>query len=166
MTTLTAENNRESAVVACTHCGQPVPPALQQPDTDEQFCCSGCRTVYGLLQDQGLQQYYDLREQFATDGHNVRPDVGADRYAVFGSDDFRERHIEECADYSEMVVFAEGVHCAACVWLIERLPQVCLVLHARVQIEQQTVHIRWVSEQGDPAQIARAMASLGYPVHP
>jgi P-type Cu2+ transporter len=28
---------------------------------DDAFCCTGCQYVFNLLQDQGLDQFYDLK---------------------------------------------------------------------------------------------------------
>ncbi|MEM7622827.1 MAG: heavy metal translocating P-type ATPase metal-binding domain-containing protein, partial [Planctomycetota bacterium] len=52
----------EGAACLCTHCSQPVPAGLVEVDAKEQFCCGGCRTVYGILRGSGLGTYYRVRE--------------------------------------------------------------------------------------------------------
>ena len=50
----------------CTHCGLAVPPALLTSDGAASFCCSGCETAYGIVQQSGLGQYYAFRERRET----------------------------------------------------------------------------------------------------
>jgi Cu2+-exporting ATPase len=157
----------ESQPFPCDHCGLPVPAASVDRGAAHQFCCAGCRTVFGLLQDQGLDGFYRLRSQVGAAGSGVRPDPGADRYAVFDSDWFRHGHVREHQGVAETVFLAEGIHCAACVWLLEQLPRVHPgVVSTRVGIGDGTLTVRWRSTDTTPAVIARAVAGLGYPLHP
>jgi hypothetical protein len=48
------------ARATCAHCGLPVPQTLVQPGAEQQFCCAGCRQVYTLVREWGLDKYYDL----------------------------------------------------------------------------------------------------------
>src|SRR5262245_27638849 len=50
-----------SAPVACAHCALPVPPGPIDATADRQFCCQGCRAVWDLIHDRGLERYYALR---------------------------------------------------------------------------------------------------------
>jgi len=43
--------------VNCYHCGEACQEAVIQFD-DHDFCCHGCQTVYTLLKDRGLGNYY------------------------------------------------------------------------------------------------------------
>ena len=47
---------------ACAHCGQPVPDALVDAQSDLQFCCSGCRIVCNMLREHALDGYYRQRD--------------------------------------------------------------------------------------------------------
>ena len=55
--------HRPSAAVTCAHCGLAVPASLVREGDAEQFCCNGCRQVYTLVREWGLDQYYRLVEQ-------------------------------------------------------------------------------------------------------
>ena len=50
----------------CAHCDLPVPAGLIEPDAETQFCCAGCRAVYGTLHACGLDAYYRLRDVAAS----------------------------------------------------------------------------------------------------
>ena len=47
------------AIGGCSHCGEPCPD-LTYVNGDQRFCCIGCQTVYGLLHENGLGDYYTL----------------------------------------------------------------------------------------------------------
>ncbi|MEL6851889.1 MAG: heavy metal translocating P-type ATPase metal-binding domain-containing protein, partial [Bacteroidota bacterium] len=47
------------AASTCYHCGTSCPEDHPVQD-NKSFCCEGCLTVYQLLSDHELCQYYDL----------------------------------------------------------------------------------------------------------
>lgn len=70
-------------------------------------------------------------------------------------------------DLRELTLAVEGIHCAACVWLIERLGRVCPgVEQSSVSFPRRTVTVRWRSGQVRLSQIARALQTLGYSPSP
>ena len=57
----TAKGAGESGTY-CAHCGDPCP--AEYPAFDEKaFCCEGCKTVYDILQNNGLCKYYEIDEK-------------------------------------------------------------------------------------------------------
>ncbi|MHB8897755.1 MAG: heavy metal translocating P-type ATPase [Thermoguttaceae bacterium] len=151
----------------CTHCGLPVPRGLVEPSSQEQFCCSGCRTVYQVIHGCGLDRFYRLRQ----DGdHEKIPARTTDhRYAEFDDPAFVERYHQPLDDSGSRAVelYLEGIHCTACVWLVEKLPQVVPgVVEARLDLRRSLVRVRWNDAQVKLSQVARALDSLGYPPHP
>jgi Cu2+-exporting ATPase len=128
---------------ACDHCLLPVPPhgALRAviAGAERVFCCAGCRGVFELVHAEGLGSYYQAR-RWDGPGQPVStlpvPDLAAIREGV--------RH-GEGAD--EVDVYVDGIHCASCVWLNERMlhrtPGVAL---ARVNYATHRARIRF-----DPA---------------
>ena len=77
----TRQPGGEHGAVQCTHCGLPVPAGLVEAGAAEQFCCNGCRTVYAVLRDEGLDTYYDLRESAGEQGQKART---TDKTTVLG----------------------------------------------------------------------------------
>lgn len=150
----------------CDHCGLPVPPALADPAAERQFCCHGCRTVYAVLHEHGLDRYYDLVER---SGDTVRParDVGRD-YDAWDDAAFAELYVRPGeADTLTTELYLEGVHCAACVWLIERAPAALPgLVEARLDLGRSLAVVRWDPAVVRLSRIARLIDSLGYPAHP
>jgi Cu+-exporting ATPase len=52
-----SESARNKIVGTCYHCGQACDDT-QFLVEDKQFCCYGCKTVYEILQDNNLCEYY------------------------------------------------------------------------------------------------------------
>lgn len=150
----------------CTHCGLPVPPGLVDPSSDVQFCCQGCRSVYEVLHGAGLERYYRLRESLDASPMAART---TDRpYTEYDDGVFRDLYCEQSGDGMQATeLYLEGVHCAACVWLVEKLPAVAPgVLEARLDMQRSLVRVRWDDARIRLSQVARMLDSLGYPPHP
>src|SRR3954471_21638032 len=133
----------EAVKMSCAHCGLNVPAGLIESDAEHQFCCGGCRAVYETLHACGLESYYRLREAAEVTPRPAKPtDSGFD---AFDSATFAELYVERreggtaCCDLA-----LEGVRCAACMWLLERLPRVLDgVLEARLSLREAMVRVTW-----------------------
>jgi Cu2+-exporting ATPase len=154
------------AKVACAHCGQPVPPGLLAADAPRQFCCEGCRAVYEVIHSCGLESYYRLRE---ASGETSEPaKTTAKRYSEFDDPTFTSLYVQNLpGGLCAVDLYLEGVHCSACVWLIEKLPGVCPgVSEARLSLSQSLVRIVWDPRKVTLSKAARTLDTLGYPPHP
>lgn len=152
--------------VACTHCGLPVPAGLVASDAPEQFCCEGCRAVYAVIHGCGLERYYRLRDASAKQRAAARTTGRA--YGEFDDAVFQRLHVQGLPDgLCATELFLEGVHCGACVWLVEKLPTVCAAaVAARLDLRRAVVRVVWDPRRGPLSQVARVLDSLGYPPHP
>lgn len=64
-------------------------------------------------------------------------------------------------------LFVDNVHCAACLWLLEKLPRVVPgVVEARVDLRRRAVTLVWDPARVQLSRAAAALDSLGYPPHP
>lgn len=146
-------------MTACAHCHSACRKGSTQQDT---FCCSGCATAHALIESFGLGDYYSLAE--------VRSplDRAALSYREFDETAFVDRFVQTRPDSTlEVVVGVEGLHCAACVWLIERLPRIVDgVTSVRVDWADSSARVRWDPARARLSQAAAALESLGYRPHP
>ena len=149
----------------CAHCGLPVPGTRFDPLRSEQFCCDGCCSVFAILRAAGLTDYYAER-----DPNDVRtaPQRSQRKFKELDEAAFRESHCQTGAGgVMRSEFFVEGVHCSACVWLLERLPRVApAVLEARYDLTRSILQIVWDPSSAPLSEIARALDSLGYTPHP
>lgn len=152
-----------ASAFACAHCSLPVPEALREPEGERSFCCAGCRTAYAILHEHGLDRYYDLGTR-----REVPVALSTRSYDEFDHEAFRARHITATPDgLSRIELLLEGVHCASCVWLVERVPLLLTgVARAELDVGRSLATIEWDASAVPLSSIARTLASLGYPPHP
>lgn len=91
----------------CKHCGNEVVPG-------SDFCCIGCEGAFALIGDRSLGRYYDLG---GGTGHPIGALPTKDRPWL---EPICER-LRDGAALSRIDLDVQGVHCSACVWLIEEL---------------------------------------------
>jgi len=153
--------------VACAHCALPVPVGLLDAARHEQFCCSACRTVYEVIHGCGLEQYYAMRETLETDRAEPARSTGSG-FEEFDDPAFAGAFVrDEAGGARSAELFLEGVHCAACVWLVERLPTLLPgVLEARLDLGRALVRVVWDPDAVQLSAVARTLDRLGYVAHP
>ncbi|HSO40858.1 MAG TPA: heavy metal translocating P-type ATPase metal-binding domain-containing protein [Labilithrix sp.] len=95
--------------VECLHCRLPLARGERSA-----FCCRGCEAVYELLTERGLSRYYDLG---GGDGHPVAPASSEQKWLEPIVASLAARP----AGLSRIVLDVQGLHCSACVWLLDEL---------------------------------------------
>ncbi|MEA3246348.1 MAG: heavy metal translocating P-type ATPase [Gemmatimonadota bacterium] len=148
--------------VACTHCGLDAPPALRRDD-GPQFCCSGCETAYAVINGTGLEAYYRFGERRAT-----RVQATGRSFEEFDHAAFATLYVRRRADgLSETELYLENVHCASCVWLVERASLTIPGVHAaELDVGRSRVRLAWDARATRLSNVARFLDSLGYVPHP
>ncbi len=143
---------------SCLHCGEPVTPmSPAAPD----FCCAGCAGAYELLGEMGLSSYYN-RRAIDPKVRALRPDE--DEIASF---DFTELASTDADGHHHLHLMVDGIHCAACVWLIETLLQRNpAVLQARVNMTTRRLRLSWQGNLADIENIIRPVMQMGYRLIP
>jgi P-type Cu2+ transporter len=154
------------AAIECAHCGLPVPPGRIEDDAVRQFCCAGCRTVHAVIHEHGLERYYALRASAGEAGAPARSSGRS--YAELDDPGFQSRACRPTANgLLSTELYLEGVHCSACVWLVERLPQfVPGVVEARLDLPRAQALIIWDPAAVSLSAVAARLDSLGYVPHP
>jgi P-type Cu2+ transporter len=149
--------------VLCAHCGLPVPDGLLEADAERQFCCSGCHTAFGILHAHGLDSYYGFAER-----REAPVRASGRSYDEFDHPAFANLYVTALPNgLSRTELYLEGVHCASCVWLVERVPLVVKgVLRAELDVRRSLAVIEWDIATVPLSRIAQSLDTLGYPPHP
>lgn len=158
---------KRSVAAACTHCGLDVPAGLIERGAASQFCCHGCRTAFAVIHSGGLARFYELTGR---EGSWVnRAEELTKGFTHFDDGAFASLY---CSRINEHMMSAtlrvEGIHCAACVWLLERLPFASPGLgpaSSRVDMRKRLLTVTWDPRVTRLSAIARLAATLGYPLH-
>jgi len=144
----------------CFHCGEPCPDdsfAL----AGKSFCCFGCQTVFSLLQENGLEQFYALN---AAPGTRIGNVSAAAKWAFLDDPAVAEQLLDYADKTRAKVTFhLPAIHCVACVWLLENLfklhPGVGKVL---VNFSRREAAITFAPDQIKFSELAALLASIGY----
>lgn len=162
----TNRNPSISEVVACAHCGLPVPRTRLQENSETQFCCAGCEAVYRIVHECSLEEYYRLRERYG-DRAQTPARISGKNFDYLDDPDYLTRIGEPRAGGYLMRFYLDGVHCIACSWLVEK------VLLERegasyAHLNQATSVVEIVFHPGEKklSELARALDRLGYTPHP
>ncbi len=151
----------------CDHCGQSLDGTPVTPHDREKFCCNGCAMAYQFIVECGLEKYYDLRKSQDMAATSPRPQT-ANHYLAYDEPAFYEKHcdpIDQC--FSRVELYLEGIHCASCVWLLEKLPaMIAGVRQAQIDLKRSLIVIEWQTSRIRLSQIAHVLARLGYIPYP
>ncbi|WPL16311.1 Copper-exporting P-type ATPase A [Thiorhodovibrio winogradskyi] len=157
-----------SQASGCFHCGLPI----TQPTTvraqvgggERLFCCQGCAAVCRAIYDAGLEGFY----QRTPDGDIFGPPPELPRQLEFYDlDEVQQEFGDISSDEREMQLAVEGIHCAACVWLIENgLAAMPGVSEARVNLTGRRLRLRWDNSRLRLSRILRRLGELGYAAVP
>lgn len=127
------------------------------------FCCKGCQGIYHLLNEEGLGSFY---EKMGTNTIEP-PKEGVRDFEKFNLDGFREHYVKQKDGFCEISLIIEGIHCAACVWLNERvLHKADGVIEASVNGTNHKAKIIWDDEVIKLSQIIEIIQSIGYTATP
>lgn len=145
---------------ACRHCGAPLLDARMQ---ESGFCCAGCSYVFRLVHEHGLDGYYRIKDDVT---------APADP-AVFQPRDYtwletaQARSEASPSRIPELTLSLQGISCAGCVWLIERIFQQQAGARAIfVNAQYGSMRLRWVRAEFSAAEFARKLQAFGYAVGP
>jgi Cu+-exporting ATPase len=144
------------ATVACSHCGTRAFHAGEY-----SFCCTGCRTVFELLHENGLGEFYSLSE---TAGVRISRATGADQFKFLDEPAVRERMVDYAdARVTRVTFHVPAIHCLACVWLLENLFRLNpAVGQSRVNFPRKEVSLAFDTAKARLSEVVTLLASLGY----
>ena len=142
----------------CFHCGDSCD-ANAIVHHDKSFCCNGCKTVYDILNDNGLDYYYDLEH---TPG--ISPNL------LEGKFDFLENEIivAKLLEFNEqdtqvVSLLIPSIHCSSCIWVLENLNKLnSAVKTTQVNFPKKTVRITFSSENFSLKALAILLSRIGY----
>lgn len=144
---------------ACAHCGLTLPAlGAVEDEAGRPYCCQACALVAGAIREAGLEAYYELAEPA---GAPPAVDEGLLSDAATGAD-AGVWPVEVGPDgRAHLRLYLEGIHCAACVWLTEKVAeQVEGVTSAQTSLASHRMQV--TLEGAEPATVVQALARFGY----
>ncbi len=152
----------------CFHCGLPFSSdtavLAQIRGQKRRFCCTGCRSVCEAIHTAGLEGFYRRTPEGEPLG--PPPELPKD-LALYDLDAVQEEFVDTAAQCREINLLVEGIHCAACVWLIENgLRSLPGVEEARVNLTGRRLRVRWDNGRLKLSRILSRLGDIGYAAVP
>ncbi len=137
----------------CLHCGE------DTKKTSEEFCCLGCAAAYKIINKLGFENYYKLRQINPTE-RKIKPEIAEEinisEFVIKGEDNLKS-----------VSLMVQGLHCAACVWLIESiLKKQQNVEKARINLSKKTLFLQWKGDVKIGNDLIHLIHEIGYKLSP
>ena len=154
---------------SCIHCDEDILiPIFSDNDQEhkEPFCCRGCLTVFTVINNKGLEKYYEIKKQSAIFKRRSPVEGKFQQFSYLDQKDFLDDYsYENLYKSPTMEFYLEGIHCVACLWLIEKLPEYLEdVEQSRLDMQKSVATIS-IKAGGKFSNVARELNNLGYKPH-
>lgn len=150
-----------SLEVKCFHCGQLCDDHNKTISFSEKsFCCLGCKTVFEILNENNLCEYYDLDSK---PGITLRH-VKEDSFAYLDEPAIKTKMLEfQSPSFCRINFYIPNIHCISCIWLLENLNRLNSgVLKSQINFASKTIKIDFNADTISLRELAKLLASVGY----
>lgn len=150
---------KDTKLYNCFHCGdQCFEDSIKIED--KQFCCNGCKTVFEILSENKLNNFYNIKSEAGISQKEKRKES----FAFLESKEIQDKLVDFKNDtISKITLYLPQIHCSACVWLIENLYQINpSIENSRVNFLRKEVTVTFLHQQINLRQLVELLASLGY----
>ena len=147
-------------ITYCYHCGESC--FTNNISVEEKFfCCEGCKTVYQILNESNLCEYYNLNDN---PGISQRIKIRKDKFA-FLDDEQTQLQLISFRDENQVHVsfYLPQMHCSSCLYLLENLYRINHgVVSSKVNFTRKEVDVVFLSEKTSLRQVVETLTRIGY----
>lgn len=145
--------------IACYHCGENClneDIAIQ----DKIFCCTGCRSVYSILNQHSLDAYYCLNE---SPGNTIKK-VHASKFQFLEDEQTAAQLFSfKNNEFTQVQFYLPQIHCSSCLWLLENLFKLNDgIRSSQVNFRTKKVSISFFNDLISLRGVAELLTSIGY----
>ena len=143
----------------CYHCGVDCDNSINL--NHKVFCCTGCKLVFQLLDENGLCKYYDLSEM---PGLTAKGQFVSEKYNYLDNEAIQEQLIQfKVEDQAHVVFYLPQIHCVSCVWLLENLHKINPgIIQSQTHFEKKEIKVAYHPSQISLKQLVQLLAFVGY----
>lgn len=142
----------------CFHCGQGI--EKERISFDEKiFCCTGCKSVYEILNTNNLSNFYELNKKAG-----IRPEENSSQFDYLDTKEIFDRITDFSEGNTSLVTFRIPViHCSSCIWLLESLHTLHKDIHySQVNFTRKTLQVSFNHNELKLSELAKFLTNLGY----
>jgi len=153
------DTSSTKARINCFHCGEACDSDAVILE-DKAFCCTGCKTVYELLQENNLCTYYDIDQNPGISFKKSR----ASRFEYLDDESVRGALVKfSDGTIAKTIFYLPNIHCASCIWLLENLHKINhSILRSEVNFLKKEIAITFREGEVSLREIVALLAKLGY----
>ncbi|GAB3904969.1 heavy metal translocating P-type ATPase metal-binding domain-containing protein [Larkinella knui] len=154
------------SATTCYHCGTDCAEHPIRYD-EKPFCCEGCKTVYTILNQNQLCQYYSIDPEGAgiRPGNSLKTENAPQNRLDFLDHPAIVAQLLEfsSASVARVTFYVPTIHCSSCLWLLEHLYRIHPgIQQSRVDFLKKQVHLTYQPDQLTLRQVVELLASIGY----
>lgn len=156
--TVVPERNTGSKMI-CYHCGDECPDDSISLN-EKIFCCNGCKTVYEILNQHNLCNYYSIDQNPGiTRKYQVKRN-----YEFLNDPDLKQRMTDFTdGQISRITLSIPQMHCSSCIWILENLFKLNPgIISSEVNFLQKKVFITLNESKTNLKEVVELLDSLGY----
>ena len=141
----------------CYHCGDQLSTIKLSYD-DKDFCCVGCRSVYQLLSENNMCNYYAYND---TPGQRV---ANSGHFEYLDEESIITQLINYKDEDNTIVTFyIPSIHCSSCIWLLEHLYKInAAIFSSRIDFLKKEVTISYKHKQVSLREVVQILSNIGY----
>jgi P-type Cu+ transporter len=145
--------------IICYHCGDSCKDKSIFID-EKVFCCSGCKTVYEILNQGELCTYYNFERNPGISPKNFESkkfDYLDDVTTIHKLLEFKDDKI------SKITFFIPQMHCSSCIWLLENLFKLNhAITNSTVNFVRKELSVKFLHEKISLKDVVVLISSIGY----
>ena len=150
----------ENAIIlTCFHCGDTCLSDDLKLD-DKIFCCNGCLTVYEILNQNGLDGFYNFEMDSRKRGGSNK-----DKYEFLDNSEIEDKILSfQIENKSQLIIELPDIHCSACLYLLENIYKInSSILESKVNFLKKEATILFDNKNLSLRKLSELLDSIGYP---
>ncbi|UII19085.1 heavy metal translocating P-type ATPase [Fulvivirga ligni] len=124
---------------------------------NKNFCCTGCKTIYELFQDDELKDLYEVRNKSNPHLDGKFDFLKSEKIA-------NDLHSFLSDNHNVISLSLPDIHCSACVYILENLNDFNSgVIQTKVNFARRSAQVHYNPQQITLTDLAALLSSIGYP---
>ena len=144
----------------CYHCGENCVEEVLMIE-EKTFCCNGCKTVFEILQENNLCNYYQLNN---TPGTSLKNRFHTTKFEYLDEEDVIKKIVKFDNGISQKVIFTiPTIHCSSCIYLLENLPFINpAIKNATIDFLKKQISITYSTQDFSLRKTVELLTNIGY----
>lgn len=154
-----SSTNKIDKALVCYHCGDDCKDDSIKIE-EKIFCCNGCKTVFEILNQNQLCNYYNFDQTPGISPNEIRNnkfDYLDDKQTIDKLIDFKDDKL------TKITFYIPQMHCSSCIWLLENLHKLnSNIILSNVNFVRKELVVKYNHNKASLKEIVLLLASIGY----